>query len=171
VSAAEGDVVAAQYNLRCGLGPSNVLYDFADALIPVGHHRLDEDKIKRLLSQEISEDIARQAETAEVTRDVRQGRGGGELLTVKSAPAPLVGLEALLLGHEWVQAVKIIEEGEFCFGPKITCDAKQAIRFHPEIISREIVNRGTYQQNLRSHSFRMLHQESKMSKKTLTQGR
>jgi len=70
VIAAKRNVVAAQYNFRLWPGTANIFYHFFETIVPVGHRRLDHNKIERpFFGQKTGEQITRQTEPPEVAGD------------------------------------------------------------------------------------------------------
>src|SRR4030042_557756 len=132
--AAKRNVIAAQNNFRLRLKLVDILNNFLEAIVPVGHCRLYHNKIERaFFGQEIGKQTARQAEPPKVAWDCFEGLWSRDLPPVKPASTPPVGLILLLSGHNRDQPVEVIEQLKVGLATQKSGHAKHSGGLEPEI--------------------------------------
>src|SRR5262245_7892143 len=122
-------VNAAENNFCPRLKFADIVNDFLYPRIPVGHHRLDKDKIKRPTRKDAKEVLAWPSEAPVSAGNVGQRCGLGQWLLIKSPAAELIA----------VSRDQVIKDGEVLLA-KPARNAEQTIRAQPEVERREIVD-------------------------------
>ena len=131
----------------------DILNYLLETLVPVGHCRLDHDKIERpFFGQEIGEQISRQAEPPKVAGDCFENRRSRGMFAAEPASTPPVGFKLLLPSHKGGQPVEVVEQLKVGLASKKSGHAEQAGGLEPEIVCREVIDRRIHEQNLGLHS-------------------